>query len=75
MVLRYIPLKPRIMKAHGFWRVYLPNSVFGEASVGTFHGPFDSWDDALRGALGISSALNANMRIRHMEPFQIGMVD
>lgn len=75
MALPYFPLKPRVMKAHGFWRVFLPNQVFAESSVGTYHGPFESWGEALHGALGISSALNVNMRMRHSEPFQIGMVD
>ena len=73
--LRYQPLKPKIIRADGYWRVLLPQMVFGELAFGGQHGPFIEWEDARRTAFGIATALHANLCQQNSGAIQIAGVN
>lgn len=72
---KYVPLKPKIVRVDGRWRIFLPQTVFGDLACGGQHGPFASWEDARRAAFGIATALHANLCRQNQGAIQIGAVN
>jgi hypothetical protein len=72
---RFVPFKPRVCKADGSWRVFLPQLVFAGSATGTFHGPFRDWDEALRAARVIADGVRRGLANRNCATLQIGAVN